>query len=41
MLRVTGLAPELEGLSKLSADELTRRLRDYIDGGGGLVTLAA
>jgi hypothetical protein len=38
MVRATLLAPELEGLSGLSAAELTDRLKEYIDGGGGLVT---
>jgi hypothetical protein len=38
MARATLLAPELEGLEKLNAAELTQRLKKYIDGGGGLVT---
>jgi hypothetical protein len=40
MLSATLLAPELEGLEKLNAAELTQRLKKYIDGGGGLVTPA-
>jgi hypothetical protein len=38
MVSATLLAPELEGLEKLNAAELTRRLKRYIDGSGGLVT---
>jgi len=38
MVKATLLAPELEGLSGLNAAELTQRLKQYIDGGGGLVT---
>jgi hypothetical protein len=38
MVSATPLAPELEGLSRLNAAELTGRLKQYIDGGGGLVT---
>jgi hypothetical protein len=40
MVSATLLAPELEGLAKLNAAELTRRLKKYIDGSGGLVTPA-
>src|SRR5262245_22165162 len=38
MESATLLAPELEGLEKLNAHELTQRLKKYTDGGGGLVT---
>src|SRR5262249_33547547 len=38
MVKATLLAPELEGLERLNAAELTQRLKRYIDGGGGLVT---
>jgi hypothetical protein len=38
MVKAVLLAPELEGLEGLNAQELTRRLKRYIDGGGGLVT---
>ena len=38
MVSATLLAPELEGLEALNAAELTRRLKKYIDGSGGLVT---
>jgi hypothetical protein len=38
MVKATLLAPELEGLAGLNAQELTGRLKQYIDGGGGLVT---
>ena len=38
MVRAELLAPELEGLERLNARELTDRLKRYIDGGGGLVT---
>jgi len=40
MVRAELLAPELEGLEKLNARELTQRLKKYIDGGAGLVTPA-
>jgi hypothetical protein len=38
MKRVSLWAPELSGLSGLSAGELTARLREYVEGCGGLVT---
>src|SRR5262245_10199164 len=38
MVKAVLLAPELEGLERLNAQELTQRLKRYIDGGGGLVT---
>ena len=38
MVKATLPAPELEGLARLNARELTDRLKRYIDGGGGLVT---
>ena len=38
MLRAAILRPELDGLEKLNARELTDRLKRHIDGGGGLVT---
>jgi hypothetical protein len=38
MVKAVLLAPEREGLPGLDARELTHRLKQYIDGGGGLVT---